>query len=72
MQLKSLLFSGLTVKKVNSSKNDRFRYEIIGKTQPGMELFEVVVSIYPFLAKSRYFNPIRSQKLILQHSIVGF
>ena len=38
-------------KKINSNKNDRFGYEIIGETQPEMELFEVVVSINPFSIK---------------------
>ena len=33
-------------KKVNSSKNDRFRYEMIAETQPEMELLEVVAFIY--------------------------
>ena len=35
-------------KKVISSKNGRFRYEMIGETQPEMELLEVVAFIYPF------------------------
>ena len=35
-------------KKVNSSKNGRFRYEMIGETQPEIELLEVVSCIYPF------------------------
>ena len=35
-------------KKVNSSKNDRFRYETIGETQPEMELLEMVTFIYSF------------------------
>ena len=39
-------------KKVNSSKNGRFRYEVIGETQPEMELLWVVAFIYPFFAKS--------------------
>ena len=59
-------------KKVNSSKIDRFRYEMIGKTQPEMGLFAEVVFVYPFLAKSRQFNHICSQNLILQHSIAAF
>jgi len=33
-------------KKVNSSKNGRFRYEVIGETQPEMELKWKF--IYPF------------------------
>ena len=39
-------------KKVNSSKNDRFRYEMIGEKQPEMELLEEVAFIYPFLLKA--------------------
>ena len=38
-------------KKVNSSRNDRFRYEMIGETQPEMELLEEVAVIYPFSLK---------------------
>ena len=48
-------------KKVNSSKNGRFRYEMIGETQPEMELLEVVAFIYPLFAKTRQFNPICNQ-----------
>ena len=59
-------------KKVNSSKIGRFKYEMIGETQPEMELLKVVAVIYPFVAKSKQFNPICNQNLILQHSIVGF
>ena len=33
-------------KKVNSSKNGRFRYEMIGETESEMELLEVVTVIY--------------------------
>ena len=58
-------------KKVNSCKTCRFRYEIIGEAQPEMELLEEVAVIYPF-AKSRQFNPICNQNLILQHCIDGF
>ena len=39
-------------KKVNSSKNGGFRYEIIGETQPEVELLEVVTFIYPFSPKA--------------------
>ena len=35
-------------KRVSSSKNGRFGYEMIGETQPEMELLEVVAFIYPF------------------------
>ena len=35
-------------KKVNSSKNGRFRYETIGETQQEMELLEVMGFIYSF------------------------
>ena len=38
-------------KKVNSSKNDRFRYEMIDDTQPDIELIEVLTLNYPFLLK---------------------
>ena len=38
-------------KKVTSSKNGRFWYEIIVDTQPEMEVLEVVESIYPFSLK---------------------
>ena len=37
------------MKKVNSSNNDRFRYEMIGETQPEMDFFEVEAFIHPFL-----------------------
>ena len=37
---------------VNSSKNGRFRYEIIDETQPEMELLEVVTLFYPFSLKA--------------------
>ena len=40
-----------------------FRYEMIGETQPEIEFLEVVASVYPF--KSRQFNPICNQNLIL-------
>ena len=53
-------------KKVNSSKNRRFKYEMISETQPDMESFEVVAVIYYFRHK---FNPICKLNLILQHSI---
>ena len=33
---------------VISSKNGRYWYEMIGKTQPEMELLEVVAFFYPF------------------------
>ena len=59
-------------KKVNSSKNGRNRYEMIGETQPEMELLEAVAFIYSFFAKSRQFNSIYNQDLILRHCIVGF
>ena len=39
-------------KKENSSKNGRFWYEIIGKTQPEMEVLDKVAFIYPFLLKA--------------------
>ena len=39
-------------KKVNSSKSGRLRYELIGETQPEMELREVVAYIHPFLPKA--------------------
>ena len=39
-------------KKVNSSRNDRFRYEMIGGTQLEMELLEVVAIIYHFSPKA--------------------
>ena len=39
-------------KKVNSSKNGRFRCEMIGETQPEMELLELVLFIYPILLKA--------------------
>ena len=35
-------------KKVKSTKNYRFWFEMIGETQPEMELQEVVTIIYPF------------------------
>ena len=35
-------------KKVNSNKNGRFIYEMVGETQPEMEFLEVVAFIYPF------------------------
>ena len=34
------------IKKVNGSKNGRLRYEIMGETQPEMELIEVTAFIY--------------------------
>ena len=39
-------------KKVNSSKNGRFRYEMIVEIQPEMELLELVTFIYPSLLKA--------------------
>ena len=39
-------------KKVNSSKNGRFEYEMIGETQLEMELLEVVAFIYPYSLKT--------------------
>ena len=57
-------------KKVNSSKNGKFRYEMIGETQPEMGLLEVVAFIYHLFAKSRELNPICNQNLILQLSIL--
>ena len=59
-------------KNVNSSKNDRFRYEMIGETQPDMELLEVVTFIYPFSLKAGNAAPSAQRKLILQHGIAGF
>ena len=53
-------------KKVNSSKNSRIKYEMMGETQPDMESFEVVGVIYYFRHK---LNPICKLNLILQHSI---
>ena len=38
---------GQGCKKVNSSKNDRFRYEMIRETQPEMEFLEAVAFSYP-------------------------
>ena len=35
-------------KKPNGGKNGRFRYDVIGETQPEIELLEVVVFIYQF------------------------
>ena len=40
------------MQEVNSSKNVRFRYEMIGETQAEMELLEVVAFIYPFSLKA--------------------
>ena len=71
MQFKSLLFSGQRCKKVKSSKNDRFMYEMIGETQPEIELLVEAAFIYSLFAKRRQFNPNCSQNLILQHSIAG-
>ena len=39
-------------KKVNSCKNGRYRYELMGETKPEMELLEVVAFIYPSLLKA--------------------
>ena len=39
-------------KKVNSSKNVRFRHEMTGETQPEMEVLEEVEFIYPLSAKA--------------------
>ena len=52
VQFKSLLFSGRRVKKVNSSKNDRFRYKMIGEARREMELLEEVAFIYRFSLKA--------------------
>jgi len=38
-------------KKVNSSINGRFKYEMIGETQPEIELLKAVAVIYPFWLK---------------------
>ena len=38
-------------KKENISKIDRFRYEMMRETQPEEELYEIVVSIDPSVAK---------------------
>ena len=54
---------------VSSSKNDRFKYEMIGETQPEMELIEVVKFTSPLFAKSSEFKSICNQNLILQHGI---
>ena len=35
-------------RKVNSSENSRFRYEMVSETQPEMELLEKVTLFYPF------------------------
>ena len=52
---------------VNSSKNGRFRYEMIGERQPEMELLEAI-NASPLFAKSRWFTPICNQNLTLaQH-----
>ena len=45
---------------------------MIGETQPEMKLLEVVVVIYPLFAKSRQFNTICIQNLVLQHIIARF
>ena len=55
-------------KKVNSSKHGGFRYEMIGETRLEMELLEVVAFYQPLFDKSREFNPVCNQNLILQHS----
>ena len=47
MQFKVYYLVAQGCKKVNSSKYDRLRYEMIGETQPEMELLEVVAFIYP-------------------------
>jgi len=39
-------------KNVSSSKIGRYRYEMIGETQPEIELIEVASYIYPFSLKS--------------------
>jgi len=62
----------LGCKKVNNSKNGKFKYEMIGTTQPEVELIEVVAVIYSLFTKSRKFNPICNQSLILQHNTTGF
>ena len=49
MQFKSSLFSDPRVKE---SKSDGFRYEMIGKAQPEMEVLEEVTFIYPFLLEA--------------------
>ena len=58
-------------KKVNDSKKGRLRYEVIGGTQPGMELLEVATFIYSLFVKSREFNLICNQNVVLQHSNAG-
>ena len=62
-------------KEANSCKNDRFKYEMIGATQPDMEVLEVVAVVFHYkhlFTISKQFNPICNQNLILQHSIAGF
>ena len=59
-------------KKVNSSKNGRFRYEMIGKTQPEMKLLEVATFIYLFSLKAGSSIPSATKILIFEHSIAGF
>ena len=39
-------------KNVNSSKNGKFKYKMIGKTRPEIELLEVITLIYPFSLKA--------------------
>ena len=39
--------------KVNNSKNGRFKYKMIGETQPEIELLEVAAFTYPFPLKAR-------------------
>ena len=43
-------------KKVDSSKIGRFRYEMIGETQPEMELYKIVAFICPSVTKIYFFN----------------
>ena len=49
VNFKNLYSVAQTCKKVNSSKNGRFRYELIGEAQPEMELKWKF--IYPFWLK---------------------
>ena len=51
VQFKSLLLGGPKDNEINSIENSRFRYAMIGETQPEMELLEVVAFIYPFYEK---------------------
>ena len=55
-------------RKVNNSKNGRFKYELIEATQPEKELQEVVACIYP----SRQKQAVQSHLQPKEHSIAGF